>query len=227
MQKTLENDQMITHSKIPLYSKKEEYFSSISHMVGGGMGILFFLISLFPMIANPAPNKWVGMSIYCFSIVALYTMSALYHILPPGTAKQVFRVFDHCTIFVLIAGCYTPFCLIPLWGTPLGWTVFGIEWGIAVLGITFNAVNMHWKAVKILSMIGYVIMGWMIAPLVGVLLPIVPPSCFWWLLAGGISYTVGIIFYVLGNKKPALHCIWHLFVLLGTLLQFVSIIQLL
>ncbi|MBQ7323029.1 MAG: hemolysin III family protein [Clostridia bacterium] len=212
---------------IPQYCKKEEYFNAISHMVGGGLGILFFLISLPPMIQSSGANKWVAMSIYCFSLVALYTMSTLYHILPPGKAKQIFRIFDHCTIFVLIAGCYTPFCLIPLWGTPLGWTVFGIEWGIAVLGITFNAINMHWKAVKILSMIGYVLMGWMIAPMVGVLLPLVPPTCFGWLLAGGIAYTLGIIFYAIGNKKASMHCIWHLFVLLGSILQFVSIYQLL
>ncbi|MGN0817745.1 MAG: hemolysin III family protein, partial [Candidatus Coproplasma sp.] len=133
----------------------------------------------------------------------------------------------HCTIFLLIAGCYTPFCLIPLWGTTMGTVILAVEWGLAVLGITFNAINMHWKAVKILSQISYVVMGWMIIPAVPLLLSTVSFPCFMWLLAGGIAYTVGIIFFALGKKKKYMHSVWHLFVLLGTIFQFISIVGLL
>lgn len=211
----------------PLYGRGEEIFNAVSHIVGGGLGVLFCIIALAIASLRPTANKFVAVAVYSFSLVTLYTMSALYHFLPQGRAKRVFRIFDHCTIFLLIAGCYTPFCLIPLWGTPIGTVILAVEWGLALLGITFNAINMHWKAVKILSQISYVVMGWMIIPAVPTLLHVVPLSCFLWLLAGGIAYTVGILFFALGRKKKYMHSVWHLFVLAGTVFQFVSILYLL
>lgn len=211
----------------PSYSHAAELFNAISHVVGAGLGLIFGVIGILIALKNPSPNKFAAIGIYSASIVILYTMSALYHFLPQGRAKRVFRVFDHCTIFLLIAGCYTPFCLIPFWSQPIGKIIFFAEWGLAALGITFNGINMHWKAVKILSQISYVIMGWMIVFVMRDLVAEVSLACFVWLLVGGIFYTVGIVFYALGKKKDCMHCIWHVFVLAGTIFQFVSILYLL
>ncbi len=209
---------------LPVYGKGEEIFNAVSHIVGGGLGVVFCIISFIKAAFDPSWNKYLALAVYSFSIIALYTMSALYHFLPKGNAKKVFRIFDHCTIFLLIAGCYTPFCLITFYGEPAGAAVFAAEWVLAILGITFNAVNMHWRAVKVLSNISYLFMGWMIVPLVPQLIGTVSVACFAFLLAGGVAYTVGIIFYALGKKKKYMHSVWHLFVLLGTILQFISIL---
>lgn len=211
----------------PSYGKRAELFNAISHIVGGAFGVLFGIVGFLVAAQNPTPNKYVAVAIYTLSIIVLYTMSALYHFLPQGRAKRVFRIFDHCTIFLLIAGCYTPFCLITFWSQPIGKIIFFVEWGLAAIGITFNAINMHWKAVKVLSQISYVIMGWMVVFVMRQLIELVSLACFLWLLAGGIFYTVGIIFYALGKKRDCMHCIWHMFVLLGTVFQFVSILFLL
>ena len=144
----------------PLYGRGEDLFNAISHIVGGGLGVIFGVLLVVAAALNGATvNKFAAAAVYSFSIIVLYTMSAIYHFFPQGKAKRVFRIFDHCTIFLLIAGCYTPFCLIPFWGTTMGYVILGVEWGMAVLGITFNAINMRWKAVKVLSMIAYVVMG--------------------------------------------------------------------
>lgn len=212
---------------MPRYGKGEELFNAISHIVGGGLGIIFSVIAFVFAARNPSPNKFAAVTIYSLSIITLYTMSALYHFLSKGTAKRVFRIFDHCTIFLLIAGCYTPFCLITFWHTVYGKAIFFTEWALAILGITFNAVNMNWKAVKILSQISYVVMGWMIIFVFPQLIKAVSPECVLWLLGGGVAYTVGIIFFALGKKIKFTHSIWHLFVILGSVLQFISILYIL
>ena len=233
MQKVLYNGIQNNHLKEnarrgePVYGKGEELFNAISHIVGGGLGVLFSVIAFLSAMQSPTINKYWAVAIYSACIIMLYTMSSLYHFLPQGTAKRVFRIFDHCTIFLLIAGCYTPFCLITFWSQPIGKIIFAIEWGLAILGITFNAINMHWKAVKILSQISYVIMGWMVVFIMRQFLEAVSLPCFLWLLAGGVFYTVGIVFYALGKKKKYMHGVWHVFVLLGSIFQFVSIMFLL
>lgn len=230
MEQTLSLKGTETRKKVrppePMYGKGEDLFNAISHIVGGGLGVIFCIILMIAASFQPTANKFAAAAIYSFSIVALYTMSALYHFLPQGKAKRVFRIFDHCTIFLLIAGCYTPFCLIPFWGTTMGYVILGIEWGLAILGITFNGINMRWKAVKVLSMIAYVVMGWMIIPAVPLLLQTVSTACFAWLLAGGLAYTVGILFFALGKNHKYMHCVWHLFVLAGSICQFVSVLLL-
>lgn len=212
---------------MPQYTRGQDLFNAISHIVGGVLGAAFGIAAFIIASFNPTPNKYAAVAVYMVSIITLYTMSALYHFFPAGRAKKVFRIFDHCTIFLLIAGCYTPFCLIPLWHLHVGKAVFFIEWGIAVLGITFNAINMNWKAVKILSQAGYVIMGWLAVFIIPQLLNLVPPACVWWLLAGGVAYTVGIIFFAIGKRKNYMHCVWHIFVIAGSALQFVSLLYLL
>lgn len=214
-------------SKLPVYTKGEDLFNAISHIVGGAFGIIFAVLGLWMALRSPTAEKITAVIIYSLSIIILYTMSALYHFLPIGRAKYVFRIFDHCTIYLLIAGCYAPFCLILFWAQPIGKVIFFTEWGIAVLGITFNAINMNWKAVKILSNVSYVVMGWMIVFVFRQLLQMAGMSCFLYLLLGGIFYTVGIIFYALGKNHKYMHCVWHVFVLLGSIFQFISIFNIL
>lgn len=209
---------------LPTYSKGEEIFSAVSHIVGASFGLFVLLYGIIIASIKNDGYKLASMIIYGLSIVLLYTMSALYHFLPVGKAKKVFRIFDHCTIFLLIAGSYTPFCLITLREVSFwGWTLFGIEWGLAILGITFNAINMHWLAVKILSQASYVIMGWSILICAPTLLHNLALAGFLLLLAGGIMYTIGIIYFALGMKRKYNHSIWHLYCLAGTFLQFLCV----
>ncbi len=202
------------------YTKGEEIFNAVSHIVGGAFGLAAWAALL--VYARGAAEQ-IAVCAFGFGIVVLYTMSALYHFLPDGRAKGVFRIFDHCTIYLLIAGTYTPYCLIPLYGTAVGWTVLALQWACAAGGITMNAIAMNNKIVKGISMALYVVMGWMAIAFLPPLLPIVSAACFWLLLAGGIAYTVGIAFFALGKKVRYFHAVWHLFVLLGTVLQFGSI----
>ena len=210
---------------ISFYTKGEEVFNAVSHIVGGGLGLVFWAVLAF--FAYPDGMALAGVSLFGFGALALYTMSALYHFLPDGRAKGVFRVFDHCTIFLLIAGTYSPFCLIALGGTMEGWMVFGLQWGLAAVGIAMNAVAMNNKLVKGVSMALYVVLGWMALAVFPQLAAALPAPALWLLLAGGIAYTVGIVFFALGKKMRWFHPVWHLFDIAGTALQFASILLLL
>ncbi len=224
MQTTAQTNKAQAQKKgfISYYSKGEEIFNAVSHIVGGALGLAALITLLY--FAYPAVNDMVAVAVFSVSIIILYTMSALYHFLPSGRAKGVFRVFDHCTIFLLIAGSYTPYCMIALGGTMLGFLILAVEWGCAVLGITMNAVAMNRRFVKVLSMILYVVMGWLVAFGIGVLAHTVSAACIWLLVGGGIAYTVGIGFYAFGRKVPYFHGVWHLFDLAGTSLHFASIL---
>ncbi len=207
------------------YTKGEEIFNAVSHIAGGALGLVFWIV--LALLAYPDAMALTGVSLFGFGAVALYTMSALYHFLPDGRAKGVFRIFDHCTIFLLIAGTYSPFCLIALGGTTAGWVVFGLQWGCAAAGITMNAIAMNNKIVKAISMVLYVVTGWMAVAVFAQLAAAVSAASLWLLLAGGIAYTVGIVFFALGKKLRWFHPVWHLFDIAGTALQFVSILLLL
>lgn len=211
--------------ELPEYTKGEELFNAISHIVGGGFGIIALILGLVVACNYSDTYGIVSMTIYGFSMILLYTSSAIYHFLRRNKAKKLFRIFDHCTIYLLIAGTYTPFCLVTLreagaWG----WTIFGIVWGCAVLGIVFNAINMHRPIIKILSMICYLAMGWCVVIAIRPLIDNLSKAGFIWLLMGGIMYTIGAVFYMMGSKKKYIHSVWHLFVLAGTILQFISIL---
>ena len=203
------------------YTKGEEIFNAVSHIAGGGLGVIFTAVLL---ALSKSAAETAAFLLYGFGVVTLYTMSALYHFLPTGRAKAVFRVFDHCTIFLLIAGTYSVYCLVPLYGTAVGWAVLGAEWGIAAIGITMNAIAMNNKVVKGISMALYFIAGWMGVAFFLPLLEVVSVACFAFLLAGGVAYTAGIVFFAFGKRVKFFHSIWHLFDILGTVLQFVSIL---
>lgn len=206
-----------------LYSKGEEIFNGVSHIVGGGVGVLFLIFSCIYGGLFLKPLEIIALIIYSISMILLYTMSSLYHMIKHPVAKKVFRIFDHCSIFVLIAGTYTPYILLSI-TTIEGYIVLGVVWFLAILGITFNGINMNWKAVKILSYIAYIVMGWCIVFIFQDLVTHVNNISIWLLFIGGVIYTIGFIFYGIGKKKKWFHSIWHLFVLGGTIAHFISVI---
>ena len=214
-----------TKGFLSFYTKGEEIFNAVSHIVGGAMGLAFWIV--LAVLAVPDAMALAGVSLFGFGVVVLYTMSALYHFLPDGRAKGVFRIFDHCTIYLLIAGTYSPFCLIALGGTTVGWVVFAVQWACAIAGITMNAIAMNNKVVKGISMALYFVEGWMALVLFPLLLETMSLAAILFLLGGGIAYTAGIVFFALGRKVRWFHSVWHLFDLAGTALQFVSILLLL
>lgn len=209
----------------PEYTKGEEIFNAVSHIVGGALGLAALITLL--IFAYPNAGYMASVAAFGVSVIVLYTMSALYHFLPRGGGKRVFRIFDHCTIFLLIAGTYTPFCVIALGLSALGIIIIVIEWVLAVLGITGNAIAMHNKVIKGISMAFYCIMGWLILIAFGELWQKLTVAEFALLLAGGLAYTLGIIFYALGKKIKYFHSVWHLFDVAGTALQFASLLLLL
>ena len=209
---------------LPTYTKGEEIFNMTSHIVGGALGIVATTLCIIFSAMHNNVYGIVSCAIYGFSMILLYTMSSVYHGLRPNKAKKVFQVIDHCSIFLLIAGTYTPYCLVTLreYSSVLGWTLFGVVWGMATIGIVLNSIDL--KRYKIFSMICYLIMGWCIlvkAPLLPKLLGL--PG-FILLLAGGVAYTIGAIFYGFGKKKKYIHSVFHIFILLGSVLQFFSIL---
>lgn len=209
----------------PVYTKGEEIFNAVSHIVGGALGLIIWIV--LAIYAYPNGAYIASVSVFGLCVIILYTMSALYHFLPNGAGKKVFRIFDHCTIYLLIAGTYTPFCVIALEGTTVGIVILAIEWGLAVLGITGNAIAMNNKIIKGFSMAFYCVMGWLILIAFKPLLESISLASFLLLLFGGLAYTFGIIFYALGKKVKYFHSIWHLFDILGTFLQFLSILLIL
>ena len=196
----------------------------VSHIVGGGFGVIALVGCVIVAAIWGNAARVVGGAIYGGSMILLYTMSSIYHGLKPELATTVMQVLDHCTIFLLIAGTYTPITLGPMLddNPAMAWVVFGVEWGLAALGATLNAIDL--KKYSVFSMICYLGMGWMI--ILSAIISPVPLSfeALMWLLAGGIAYTVGAVLYGLGKRKRYMHSIFHLFVLLGSILQFVCII---
>ena len=208
---------------LPDYTKGEEIFNMTSHIVGGSFGIVALVLCIVFAAIHHNGYGVVSSSIYGVMMIILYTMSSIYHGLKPERkAKKVFQVLDHCSIFLLIAGSYTPFCLVTFreYNAVLGWTIFGIIW--AILGITLNAVDI--KKYKVFSMICYLGMGWCIIFTAKLLPKLLGIPGLVLLVSGGIAYTVGAILYGLGRKKRYMHSIFHLFILLGSILQFFCIL---
>lgn len=202
------------------YTLGEELISAISHGVGTLLAITALVLCIVKGAQHGAVNVVSGV-IYGVSLIMLYTMSTLYHSFKPNRAKKVFRVFDHCSIFLLIAGSYTPFTLITLSGTN-GWIMFAVIWTCAIAGIVFNSINLE-KFDKI-SFILYLIMGWTVLFDIKALIANLDPTGLKLLVIGGITYTVGAIVYLIGNKVKYMHSVWHFFVLGGSIFQFFCIL---
>lgn len=211
---------------LPTYTKGEEIFNMVSHIVGGVAGIVtIVLCSIFGAIRNNAYGVISGV-IFGVSMLFLYTMSSLYHGLKPNSkSKKVFQILDHCAIFVLIAGSYTPFALCTLreYSTALGWVIFGVIWGFAILGITLNSIDL--KKYKKFSMICYLAMGWCIIVRGDLLPKLLGTAGFALLLAGGLIYTLGAVLYGVGKKRKYVHSIFHICVFLGNLLHVLCVLM--
>lgn len=206
--------------EIPKYTLGEELVNAISH----GLGVLLSIAALVLCVVFSAINHnvyaVVSSVIYGSTSIILYMMSTLYHSFKVNNAKRVFRIIDHCSIFLLIAGTYTPYALVALPKT-LGWTIFGIVWGCAILGITINSINL--KKYKKISIFLYLVMGWMIIFSFKTLLNSVDIYGIYLMLAGGILYTIGAIFYGISKKLKYMHSVFHMFVLAASILFFFSI----
>jgi len=210
---------------LPKYTKGEELFNMISHIVGGALGVA--ATSLCVAFAAIHRNVYgiVSGAIYGGALILLYTMSSIYHGLNPKlTAKKVFQILDHCSIFILIAGTYTPFTLVGIrsFDSVTGWLIFGIIWGVAIVGIVLKAIDV--KKYGAFSMVCYLAMGWCIIFRADLLPKFLNTAAIVLLVLGGVSYTIGAVFYGLGSKHKYIHSVWHLFILVGSLLHFVCIL---
>lgn len=194
----------------------------VTHIIGGVIGIV--AIVLCSIFAKDAYGVISGV-IFGVSMLILYTMSSIYHGLSPKLkGKKVLQVLDHCTIFLLIAGSYTPFALCTLrkYNTGMGWAIFGIIWAVAILGIVLNSIDL--KKYKVFSMICYLTMGWCIIVKINVLPILLGWQGFVLLLAGGIVYTMGAICYMVGKKHKYIHTVFHICVLIANFLHFLCIL---
>ncbi|MEX0646533.1 MAG: hemolysin III family protein [Balneolaceae bacterium] len=199
---------------------KGEKFNSISHLIGSVASGLGLIVLLFIAIRQGDPWKVVSFGIYGTTLLTLYTFSTLYHSFR-GKWKRIFQKLDHASIYLLIAGTYTPFTLVTLRGD-LGWTMFAIIWGLATIGIVVDL--MHRKGKRILPLIIYLLMGWLIVVIVDPLIEGISQQGFTWIATGGMFYTLGLIFYGLDYKYKLAHGIWHLFVLAGSLSHYWAVV---
>ncbi len=206
--------------EVPKYSLGEELMSSISHGIGILLSILALILCISISTVKNSPVAIASSCVYGLTLFILYTMSTIYHALKVNDAKRILRIIDHCSIYLLIAGSYTPYMLVAL-DNALGWSMFGVVWGASIVGIVFNAIDL--KKYKIISIISYLILGWMIVFTLAPLCAVIPTAGIWLLVSGGICYTVGAIFYGIGKKIKYMHSIFHVFVLAGSICQFFSI----
>ena len=209
--------------QLPSYSKGEEITNMVTHIVGGALGIAALVLCVIRSALHHNVYGVVSSSIYGACLIALYTISSVYHGLRPNMGKRVMQVIDHCTIYFLIAGTYTPFALSALRPAYplLGWGMFAFEWAMTALAVTLTAIDL--KKYSVFSMICYIGMGWAIIPFAKQTLEVLTMPGFLLLLFGGIAYTIGAVMYGIGSKKKWMHSVFHLFVLLGSILQFFSV----
>ncbi len=195
-----------------------ERLNAITHLVAAALALIGAVVLVVLAALDGDPWKVVSVAIYGVTLVLLYTFSVLYHSLR-GRAKGVMQRLDHQGIYLLIAGSYTPFCLVTLRGV-WGWSLFGVVWGLAVIG----SLQEFWAGkARILSVVIYIVMGWAIVVALGPLRAALEPAGFAWLVAGGLFYTVGIVFYALDARAKHFHGIWHLFVMAGSAAHYVAI----
>ena len=208
---------------LPAYTHGEEIFNFVSHVAGGGVAVILLILCLVRACLHRDPWAIVGSAVYGLSLVSVYTISGVYHGLRPNKAKKVMQVLDHCTIYFLIFGSYLPIllCSIRRESPVTAWVLFGVILAIMALAVTLTAIDL--KKYRVISMICYIGLGWCIVFAAPVALRAIPVPGLLWLLAGGIAYSVGAVLYGLGKRKPYMHAIFHLFVILGSALQFVCI----
>lgn len=210
--------------KLPDYTKGEEIMNMVTHIVGGGIGVLALLLCLGKSLWKGSLCGILCSLAYGICMTGLYAMSSIYHGLRPGTGKKVLQVLDHCTIYFLIAGTYTPIvlCAIAPVYPAIGCGLFIFEWVLTALAVTLTAIDL--KKYNAFSMVCYIGMGWAVLPFMRQTIEALTKPGFLWLLWGGIAYTVGAILYGIGSKKRWFHSVFHIFVVLGSILQLVSVL---
>ena len=210
---------------LPSYTKGEEIFNMVSHIVGGALGIVAVVLCVVFAALNRDIYGVISGAIYGFTMILLYAMSSIYHGLSPQlTAKKVFQVIDHCSIFLLIAGTYTPITLCALRedNEVLGWSTFGAIWAAAFLGIVLNSIDL--KRFKVFSMICYLAMGWVVVFEIKPTAAALGVGGTVFLLLGGLFYSIGSILYGMGKHHRYMHSIFHIFVVAGSLMHFFCIL---
>lgn len=208
---------------LPAYSKGEERMNMVTHIVGGGLAVIMFALCMIKAI--PAGGIRLATSIvYGLVLLLVYTMSSIYHGLRTNTSKKVLQVLDHCAIYGLIAGTYTPIVLCAIapkypW---IGWGLFCFQWILAITAATLTAIDL--KKYKAFSMICYIGMGWSIIFFLKQTMEVLSPAGFWILFAGGVAYSIGAVLFGLGKHLKWMHSVFHIFVVLGSVLQFLTIV---
>ncbi len=206
--------------KSVLYTVGEEIFNSVSHGVGVLLSVAALTLLIVFAVIRSDGYGLASAIVFGVSLILLYSMSTVYHIVSGLAAKRVLRIFDHCSIFILIAGTYTPYLLMCM-RNALGWTMFGLIWGVTVLGIILNAIDLE-KFEK-LSLMCYIAMGWAIVFSIKQLVATVPTVGIVLLVVGGVTYTIGAVLYGIGKKMKYMHSVFHFLALGGSVLHFISI----
>jgi len=214
----------IAQRALPNYTRGEEILNSMSHAVGAGLGIAALILCILRSARLGDPYAIAASILYGFGMTAVFVISSVYHGMKSGFAKKVMQVVDHCTIYLLIAGTYTVIVLSALRPVfpALAWGLFAFEWVMAAIATTLTAIDL--KKYSVFSMICYIGMGWAVIPFWRQVLQVLSQPGFLLLLSGGIAYSIGAVLYGLGKKRKWMHGIFHIFVLLGALLQFLSVL---
>ena len=209
---------------IPPYTKKQERFNTISHFLGIPLAIILLIIGIVFLASGKIDiSPFLGLLVFVITIIDVYLVSSVYH----GTDgesfnKKLLRVIDHCTIFLLISGTYTPICVVIMQEHIIGLIMLIIEWGSALIGIVLNAFFFKCKAVQVISLVLYLAMGWLVLFCGGFIY--MPAMSFAFVLAGGIVYSIGSILYGIGKKNLNFHCIFHVFVIVSTIVQAIGVL---
>lgn len=215
----------LAQRKLPDYTRGEEITNMVTHIVGGALGILALVLCPIVGASHRSVYAVVSGCVYGLCMLALYAISSVYHGLSPRLfGKRVMQVLDHCSIFALIAGTYTPvaLCTLRSESPALGWAIFGVIWALAALGITLNAIDL--KKYDRFSQTCYLLMGWCIVFRIGTVRRLIGETGFWLLLSGGLAYTAGAVLYAVGRKRRYAHSAFHVFVVIGSLLHFLCIL---
>ena len=214
----------LSQRTLPSYSRSEEIMNMVTHIVGGGIAIIALVLCLLRAWRSGSTLAVICALIYGISMVAVYCMSSIYHGLQPGTSKKVMQIMDHCAIYLLIAGTYTPIavCGIAPVYPMIGWGIFAAQWSLAILATVLTAIDL--RKYRVFSMICYIGMGWGIIFFLPQTVRVLSPAGFYPLLAGGITYTVGAILFGLGKRIKWMHCVFHIFVVLGSILQLITVL---
>lgn len=211
-------------TQLPDYTRGEEIANMVTHIIGGVFALAAIPLLVVTAALHGDPWAVVSGAVYGATLLIMFTVSSIYHGLKPGKAKRVMRVIDHCDIYFLIAGTYTPILLVgirPI-NPAMAWTLFGVEWGLAAVAVTLNAIDL--KRFEKISMVCYIGMGWGVIVMIEPTIQAMTMNGFTLLLAGGIAYTIGAVLYAVGKKVRYIHSVFHVFVLIGSVLHFLAIL---